>query len=80
MAARLPDNMTREQMIQNARCSETPLKEAMKRMLRVNDEQIAVNRYKWHNHPPELNGNLIERILYYRGQGMLFYVPEMTKF
>ena len=80
MAARLPDNMTRKQMLQNALCSETPLKEAMKRMLRVNDEQIAVNRYKWHNLPPELNGNLIERILYYRGQGMLFYVPEMTKF
>lgn len=77
---RLPDNMTREQMLQNARGSETPLKDAMKRMLRINDEQIAVNRYKWYNLPQGLDGQLIERVLYYRGSGMFFYVPELNEF
>lgn len=80
MAARLPDNMTREQMLNQSRCSETPIKDAMKRMLRINDEQIAVNRYKWYNLPPGLDGQLIERILYYRGAGMFFYSPELNEF
>lgn len=56
-----------------------PLKANIKMVLRINDEQLAVNRYKWYNLPPELSGNLIERILYYRGQGMLFYVWEMER-
>lgn len=58
----------------------TPYKDYIKKILRVNDEQLAVNRFKWINLPPELNGQLIERILYYRGQGMLFFIPETKKF
>ena len=44
----------------------------IKKNLRIMDEQNAVNRYTWYNLPKGLNSQLIERILYYRGQGMLF--------
>lgn len=44
----------------------------IKKNLRIMDEQNAVNRYTWYNLPKGLSGQLIERILYYRGQGMLF--------
>lgn len=44
----------------------------IKKNLRIMDEQNAVNRYTWYNLPKGLDGQLIERILYYRGQGMLF--------
>lgn len=48
------------------------LKENIRKVIRVMDEQNAVNRYTWYNLPKGLNGELIERILYYRGEGMLF--------
>lgn len=47
------------------------LKSDIKRGLRILDEQDAINRFTWYNLPPELNGNLIERILYYKGQAAL---------
>lgn len=56
------------------------LKDGIKKQLRILDEQDAVNRYVWHNLPNELNGQLIERILYYRGQGMFFYEPTTDRF
>ena len=49
-------------------------KYANKRLLRINDEQVAINSIKWFNVPYGIDENLIERILYYRGQGMLFYL------
>ena len=54
--------------------------EEVKKILRVNDEQIHCNRVKWFNRPRGLNGNLLERILYYRGQGLFMYVDGMDKF
>lgn len=48
------------------------LKENIRKSLRVMDEQNAINRYTWYNLPKGLTGQLIERILYYKGQGMLF--------
>ena len=47
-------------------------KKDIRRCLRIMDEQNAINRYTWTGLPKGLNGQLIERILYYRGQGMLF--------
>lgn len=49
------------------------LKDNIKKTLRVLDEQNAINRYKWYNLPSGLDGQLLERILYYKGQGMFFY-------
>lgn len=52
----------------------------MKRLIRVADEQAAINRYIWYNLPKGLTGQLIERVLYYRGQGMLFYEEATDNF
>lgn len=56
------------------------LKDDIKRQLEIIDRQDAVNRYKWFNLPDGLNQELIERILYYKGQGMFFYMPANNKF
>lgn len=56
------------------------LKENMRKQLRILDEQNAVNRYEWKNLPSGLTGQLLERILYYRGQGAFFYMKSNGKF
>lgn len=56
------------------------LKGDIKKTLRVLDEQDAIHRYTWYNLPSGLDGELIERVLYYRGQGMLFYMETNNKF
>lgn len=58
----------------------TWVKDSIKRVLRIVDEQDAINRYVWYNLPKGLNGQLMERILYYRGQAMLFYIPANDTF
>lgn len=56
------------------------LHDEIKKNLRVMDEQQFIHRYKWHNLPKGLSQELIERILYYRGTGVLFYSIEMEQF
>ena len=56
------------------------LKDNIRRVLRILDEQDAINRYKWYNLPNGLDGQLIERILYYRGQAMFFMKDDMFFF
>lgn len=56
------------------------LKKQIKQVLRVQDEQTAVNRYKWHNLPSGLDGQLLERIIYYKFQGAFFYIKNLDKF
>lgn len=55
-------------------------KEAFVKQLRVMDEQQFLTRYKWYNLPHGLNENLMERILYYRGRAMFFYMEQEDKF
>ena len=50
------------------------------RSYRLIDEQNALNRCNWMNLPDGLSGNLIERILYYKGQGAFAYLEEEKKF
>ena len=52
----------------------------VKRQLNIVDLQDALNRYTWYNLPKGLTGNLIERILYYKGQGALFYMESNETF
>ena len=52
----------------------------IKKQLRIVDEQDAVNRFTWYNLPEGLNARLIERILYYRGQGILFFLKDKFYF
>jgi hypothetical protein len=56
------------------------LKDGIKKQLRILDEQNAIHRYVWYNLPDGLTGELIERILYYKGQGMLFFDDVLNKF
>lgn len=49
-------------------------KSSIKKQLRIVDEQDAINRFTWYNLPRGLDGRMIERVLYYRGQGMFFYL------
>lgn len=56
------------------------LKDNIRKNLRVVDEQDAINCFTWYNLPSGLNARLVERILYYRGQGMFFYMEEINKF
>lgn len=56
------------------------LKDNIRKQLRVLDEQNAVNRYKWYNLPNGLSGQLLERILYYKGQAAFIYMKENNQF
>ena len=56
------------------------LQNAILKQLRVIDEQDAVNRYVWFNLPTGINASLIERVLFYKGQGCLFYMESDGKF
>ena len=59
---------------------ESNLKQEIRKNLRIMDEQEAVNRFKWYNLPDGIDGQLLERILYYRGQAILFYDDTLEKF
>lgn len=56
------------------------LKDDIKRVIRVIDEQNALERFEWYNLPDGLDGELIERVLYYRGQGAFFYMETTDEF
>lgn len=58
----------------------TGSKPDVKKILRINDEQAAINSIRWYNLPNGLNSELIERILYYKGQGMFFYMETDNQF
>lgn len=60
--------------------SEGKIKEEVRKNIRIMDEQEAVNRFKWFNLPSGIDGQLLERILYYRGQAILFYDDTLEKF
>lgn len=55
---------------------QSALKDNIKKVLRIVDEQDAVTRYVWSNLPDDLDGELLERILYYKGQGMFFCIKS----
>jgi hypothetical protein len=60
--------------------SGTPDRNAIRTGIRIMDEQNAINRYVWYNCPKGLDSQMIERILYYRGQGAFFYMPVNETF
>lgn len=56
------------------------LKDGIKAQLRILDEQNAVNRYTWYNLPDGITGQMLERMLYYKGQLAFFYLEATDKF
>ena len=85
---RIPDWQTLQATDMNPRTGDRNTKkgsgftllEGIRKSLRVFDQQNAVNRYTWYNLPGDLDGQFIERILYYKGQGAFFYIPEEDRF
>lgn len=59
---------------------ESITKAEIKKLIKIIDRQDACNRYKWYNLPSGLTGQDIERILYYKGQAILFYMKENDTF
>lgn len=51
-----------------------------RRSIRVLDGIQATNRFTWTNCPVGIRSALIERVLYYRGQGMFFYDDTLKKY
>ena len=60
--------------------AESPLKVNIRKQLRIIDEQDAINRFTWYNLPEGLNSKLLERVLYFRGQGMFFKMNDKFYF
>ena len=60
----------------NNNCSNTDLAGDFRKNLRIMDEQDALHRYKWYGLPKGLNAEIIERVLYYRGQGAFFKLQD----
>lgn len=56
------------------------LKKSMKHILRLIDEQDAINRYKWYNLPCNISSEELERLLYYKGQLCFFYFKDLDEF
>ena len=90
MAARIPDVATLIQAGIDPKtglplklvgdCGTSPLKSAVKSTLSKMDEQDAINRFRWYNLPRGLTGQLIEKVLYYKGQGAFFYMDTNDTF
>ena len=55
-------------------------KEEIKANLQIVDRQDAINCFTWTGLPDGITPEIIERILYYKGQGMFFYMEEVDKF
>lgn len=56
------------------------LNESLLTSLRVMDEQDALRSVEWFTLPPEIPQSLLERMLYYRGSVMFFYMKETNQF
>ena len=52
----------------------------VKRLITILDRQDYLSRFEWYNLPSGLDSTLLERILYYRGQGAFFYMPTNNTF
>ena len=62
------------------RFSEDPDIELIGTVLNVIDYQQFVTRFRWNNLPEGLDSELFERIMYYSGSAMFFYIKELDRF
>lgn len=56
------------------------LKDGIKALFRIIDEQDAVTRYTWYNLPCNITSQELERLLYYKGQLAFFYCEPLDQF
>lgn len=59
---------------------QSKLKEGIKALFRIIDEQDAVTRYTWYNLPCNITSQELERLLYYKGQLCFFYCEPLDQF
>lgn len=84
--AKIPNNEWKKQAGVNPKTNkptrECPptLKEEMRKLIRIQDEQDAVNSFQWYNLPAGLTSEELERLLYYHGQLCFFYFKELDRF
>jgi len=60
--------------------AEDPMFEKIGKSLKNIDYQQFITRFKWNNLPEGLDSELFERILYYSGSAMFFYIKELDRF
>ena len=60
--------------------SEDPMFQKLGVSLKDIDYQQFVTRFRWVNLPEGLNSELFERILYFSGSAMFFYIKELKRF
>ena len=48
--------------------------------LRQQDYKQYLTRFKWNNLPDGMDSELFERVMYFHGSGMFFYIKELEKF
>ena len=60
--------------------AEDPNMERIGESLGFIDYQQFLTRFKWHNLPEGMDSELVERILYFSGSAMFFYIKELDKF
>ena len=54
--------------------------ESMVGIMREQNKTEILERYMWINLPPGITQDLIERVLYYRGKGIMYFNDEVEKF
>lgn len=60
--------------------SEDPMFNKLGTSLKNIDYQQYLTRFRWNNLPEGLDSELFERILYYSGSAMFFYIKELKRF
>lgn len=60
--------------------SDSKLKNDLKKIERIKDEQMAVQRYKWYNLPFDLTSEEVERLLYYKYSLIIVWDKISEKF
>lgn len=60
--------------------SEDPMFEKIGKSLRTIDYQQFLTRFKWHNLPEGMDSELFERIMYFSGSAMFFYIKDLDRF
>lgn len=65
---------------QSYRYAPDPMFEKIGQSLKVMDYQQYLTRFKWNNLPEGLDSELFERIMYFSGSAMFFYIKELNRF
>lgn len=60
--------------------AEDPMFDRLGKSLKSIDYQQFLTRFRWNNLPEGLDSELMERILYFSGSAMFFYIPDLKRF